>query len=74
MEVDTKGSNFYIITKSVEKTEFLKLPLINGVLFTEAEVIFNDFINYWKKKRWKYSSLSYRIKIYFLIKNLKINI
>ena len=50
MEVDTKGSNFYIITKLGEKTEFLKLPLINGVPFAEAEVILNDFINFWKNK------------------------
>ena len=50
MEVDTKGSIFYIITKSGEKTEFLKLPLVNGVPFKEGEMILNDFIEYWKKK------------------------
>ena len=50
MEVDTKGSNFYIITKSGEKIEFLRLPLIHGVPFSEAEAILNDFIHYWKNK------------------------
>ena len=50
MEDNDKGSIFYIITKSGEKTEFLKLPLVNGVPFKEGEEILNDFIDYWKKK------------------------
>ena len=50
MEDNDKGSIFYIITKSGEKTEFLKLPLIRGVPFKEGEEILNDFIEYWKKK------------------------
>ena len=50
MEDNNKGSIFYIITKSGEKTEFLKLPLVMGVPFKEGELILNDFIEYWKKK------------------------
>ena len=45
MEDNINGSIFYIITKSGEKTEFLKLPLVNGVPFKEGEEILNDFIN-----------------------------
>ena len=50
MEDNDKGSIFYIITKSGEKTEFLKLPLVKGVPFKEGEEILNDFIEYWKNK------------------------
>ena len=50
MEDNDKGSIFYIIAKSGEKTEFLKLPLVKGVPFKEGEEILNDFIEYWKNK------------------------
>ena len=50
MEDNVKGSIFYIITKSGEKTEFLQMPLIRGLPFKEEEEILNDFIEYWKKK------------------------